>query len=143
MQEALQKRKDEEEERLRKEQEEQKAWEEKIRLEEEQKKRDEEKRLARKEREKQRKAELNAAGKLLTPAQKQAKARAEALLEARRAQGLDVPEVGEKRTRSGMKKRFNQKKQQDKLSPAKISSKKLRLLIWSDWFFSLDQLELI
>jgi len=114
MQEALQKQKDEEEERLRKEQEEQKAWEEKIRLEEEQKKRDEEKKLAKKEREKQRKAELKAAGKLLTPAQKQAKARAEALLEARRAQGLDVPEVGEKRVRPGMKKRFNQKKQQEK-----------------------------
>merc|ERR1712025_781259 len=88
--------------------------EEKIRLEEEQKKRDEEKKLAKKEREKQRKAELKAAGKLLTPAQKQAKARAEALLEARRAQGLDVPEVGEKRARPGMKKRFNQKKQQEK-----------------------------
>jgi len=111
MQEALQKQKDEEERLQKEEEESDRLEEERFRLAEEQKKRDEEKKLAKKEREKLRKAELKAAGKLLTPAQKQAKARAEALIEARRAQGLDVPEVGEKRVRPGMRKRFNQKKQ--------------------------------
>jgi len=110
MQEALAKQK-EEEERIRLEQ------EEKDRLEEEAfqakleaKKKEEEKRAAKKDREKQRKAELKAQGKLLTPAQKAAKARAEAMLEAMRAQGVDVPTIGEKRPKPGTRKRMNQQK---------------------------------
>merc|ERR1711971_394262 len=110
MQGALAKQK-EEEERIRLEQ------EEKDRLEEEAfqakleaKKKEEEKRAAKKEREKQRKAELKAQGKLLTPAQKAAKARAEAMLEAMRAQGVDVPAIGEKKPKPGTRKRMNQQK---------------------------------
>merc|ERR1712096_539225 len=64
------------------------------------------------EEERLKKAELKAAGKLLTPAQKQAKLRAEAMLEAMRAQGVDVPAVGEKRPRPGTRKRMNQKNKQ-------------------------------
>merc|ERR1712123_523263 len=72
----------------------------------------EEKKAAKIEREKIKKAELKAAGKLLTPAQKQAKLRAESMLEARRAQGVDVPTIGEKRTRPGTRKRPNKKNEQ-------------------------------
>merc|ERR1712240_260923 len=84
----------------------QKEEEEKLRKEEEEKER-----AAKKEREKIKKAELKAAGKLLTPAQKAAKARADAMLEAMRAQGVDVPVVGEKRlTLKEKAKRMKQNK---------------------------------
>lgn len=123
MQEALLKQK-EEEERLEKEEDEKdRLAEEKFQAAQEQKKKDEEKRLAKKEREKARKAELKAAGKLLTPAQRQAKQRAEAMLEAMRAQGVDVPTPGEKRVRPGTRKRMNQKKQQKEASPEEVQEK--------------------
>ena len=54
------------------------------------KRREEEKRAQKKEREKQKKEQLKAEGKWLTPAQKAAKARADAALEAMRAQGAEV-----------------------------------------------------
>merc|ERR1719186_1200733 len=112
MQEALAKQK-EEEERLQKEEEEkERIAEEAFQAKIEAKKKEEEKKAAKKEREKLKKAELKAAGKLLTPAQKQAKLRAEAMLEAMRAQGVDVPAVGEKRPRPGTRKRMNQKNKQ-------------------------------
>merc|ERR1712223_1877913 len=109
MAETLAKQK-EEEERLRAEE------EEKERLEEERvaaaiaaKQREEEKRAAKKEREKQKKDQLKAEGKWLTPAQKAAKARADAALEAMRAQGAEVPVAGEKKLT--MKERVKLKKQ--------------------------------
>jgi len=109
MAETLAKQK-EEEERLRAEE------EEKERLEEERvaaaiaaKQREEEKRAAKKEREKQKKDQLKAEGKWLTPAQKAAKARADAALEAMRAQGAEVPVAGEKKLT--MKERAKLKKQ--------------------------------
>merc|ERR1712223_921667 len=109
MAETLAKQK-EEEERLRAEE------EEKERLEEERvaaaiaaKQREEEKRAAKKEREKQKKDQLKAEGKWLTPAQKAAKARADAALEAMRAQGAEVPVAGEKKPT--MKERAKLKKQ--------------------------------
>merc|ERR1719341_380330 len=114
MQELLQKQKEEEEEEERLEKEEaerERLEEEKAREREEQKKKDDEKRAIKKEKERLKKAELKAAGKLLTPAQKQAKARAEAMLEAMRAQGVDVPVPGEKRLRPGAKPRKKQQKQ--------------------------------
>lgn len=111
MAEALAKQK-EEEEKLRKEEEEkERAEEERIAAAIEKKRKDEEKKAAKKEREKIKKAELKAAGKLLTPAQKAAKARADAMLEAMRAQGVDVPVVGEKRlTLKEKAKRMKQNK---------------------------------
>merc|ERR1712107_156338 len=73
------------------------------------KQREEEKRAAKKEREKQKKDQLKAEGKWLTPAQKAAKARADAVLEAMRAQGAEVPVAGEKKLT--MKERAKLKKQ--------------------------------
>merc|ERR1712013_641807 len=61
------------------------------------------------EREKQKKDQLKAEGKWLTPAQKAAKARADAALEAMRAQGAEVPVAGEKKLT--MKERAKLKKQ--------------------------------
>merc|ERR1719427_1390008 len=112
MQEALAKQKDEEERLKQEEEEKERLAEEAFQAKIEAKRKEEEKKAAKKEREKQKKAELKAAGKLLTPAQKQAKLRAEAMLEAMRAQGVDVPAVGEKRPRPGTRKRMNQKNKQ-------------------------------
>eukprot|EP00092_Neocalanus_flemingeri_P001088 GFUD01001159.1.p1 GENE.GFUD01001159.1~~GFUD01001159.1.p1 ORF type:complete len:1171 (+),score=535.88 GFUD01001159.1:41-3553(+) len=112
MQEALTKQKEEEERLQQEEEETERLAEEAFQAKLEAKRKDEEKKAAKKEREKQKKAELKAAGKLLTPAQKQAKLRAEAMLEAMRAQGVDVPAVGEKRPRPGTRKRMNQKNKQ-------------------------------
>merc|ERR1712240_459777 len=115
MQEALAKQK-EEEERLQKEE----AFQAKLAA----KKKEEERKAAKKEREKQKKAELKAAGKLLTPAQKHAKQRAEEMLEAMRAQGVDVPAIGEKRPRPGTRKRPNKNKQAEKETTPEDSSAK-------------------
>jgi len=112
MQEALAKQKEEEEKLKKEEEEKERLAEEAFQAKLAAKKKEEERKAAKKEREKQKKAELKAAGKLLTPAQKQAKQRAEAMLEAMRAQGVDVPAVGEKRPRPGTRKRMNQKNKQ-------------------------------
>ncbi|KAG7305201.1 hypothetical protein JYU34_009238 [Plutella xylostella] len=90
MQEALKKVK-EEEERLQKEEEERIRQEElreeqrleAIRLEKEKKER-------KKQKEKERKERLKAEGKLLTPKQKAEKARAQAMLESLKAQGIEI-----------------------------------------------------
>jgi len=120
MQEALQKQKEEEERLAKEAAEKERLAEEAHQAKLEALKKEEERKAAKKEREKQRKAELKAQGKLLTPAQKAAKARAEAMLEAMRAQGVDVPAVGEKRPKPGTRKRMNQQKmkhQQKEESP--------------------------
>lgn len=65
-----------------------------------------------KQREQERKARLKAEGKLLTAKQKLDKARAQAMLDSLRAQGVEVPEVGEKRPRPGTRIRPNKKKDQ-------------------------------
>ncbi|KAG5347846.1 IF2P factor, partial [Acromyrmex charruanus] len=102
MQEALKKMK-EEEERLKREQEErlrqeeirEQARQEQLRLEQERK---EKKKL----KEKQRKERLKAEGKFLTTKQKQDRARAQAMIEAFKAQGVELPEIGEKKPRPGI-----------------------------------------
>lgn len=103
MQERL-KKINEEEERLRKQEEEriQKAEErerlrlEAIRLEAERKER-------KKQKEIERKARLKAEGKLLTKRQKEDRARAQAMLDALKAQGLEMPDPTERKpTRPGM-----------------------------------------
>lgn len=54
---------------------------------------------------------MKAEGKLLTAKQKQDKARAQAMLDSLRAQGIELPEVGEKRAvRPGTRVRQNKKK---------------------------------
>jgi len=112
MQEALKKLR-EEEERLLREQ------EERIRKEEEAERAREEQRLLeieRKERkklkEKERKERLKAEGKLLTAKQKADRARAQGMLEALKAQGLEMPAAGEKRApRPGTRVRTKSKQQ--------------------------------
>ncbi|CAB3258159.1 unnamed protein product [Arctia plantaginis] len=101
MQEAL-KKVQEEEERLRKEEEERIRQEEErerqrleaIRLEKERKER-------KKQKEKERKERLKAEGKLLTPKQKAEKARAQALLESLKAQGIEIGSAEKKPARPG------------------------------------------
>ncbi|XP_014485640.1 PREDICTED: eukaryotic translation initiation factor 5B isoform X2 [Dinoponera quadriceps] len=112
MQEALRKLK-EEEERLKREEEERMRQEElreqarleQLRLEQERKER-------KKLKEKQRKERLKAEGKFLTTKQKQDRVRAQAMIEALKAQGLDLPDVGEKKPRPGTRIRPNKLKQQ-------------------------------
>ncbi|XP_018365622.1 PREDICTED: eukaryotic translation initiation factor 5B [Trachymyrmex cornetzi] len=112
MQEALKKMKEEEErlkreeaERLRQEELREQARLEQLRLEQERK---EKKKL----KEKQRKERLKAEGKFLTTKQKQDRARAQAMIEALKAQGVELPEVGEKKPRPGTRIRPNKLKQQ-------------------------------
>ncbi|XP_006611257.1 eukaryotic translation initiation factor 5B isoform X1 [Apis dorsata] len=113
MQEALKKLKEEEErlkreeeERLRQEELREQARLEQLRLEQEKKER-------KKLKEKQRKERLKAEGKLLTTKQKQDRARAQAMINALKAQGLvDLPGAGEKKTRPGTRIRPNKIKQQ-------------------------------
>lgn len=102
MQETLRKIKEEEErlkreeeERIRQEELREQARLEQLRLEQERKER-------KKQKEKQRKERLKAEGKFLTTKQKQDRARAQAMIEALKAQGLDLPGVGEKKPRPGI-----------------------------------------
>ncbi|XP_045763921.1 eukaryotic translation initiation factor 5B [Maniola jurtina] len=101
MQEALKKVK-EEEERMQKEEEERIRQEEErelqrleaIRLEKERKER-------KKQKEKERKERLKAEGKLLTPKQRAEKARAQAMLESLKAQGIEIGTTEKKPPRLG------------------------------------------
>ncbi|XP_037932823.1 eukaryotic translation initiation factor 5B [Teleopsis dalmanni] len=97
MQERLKKIKEEEErqrqleeERIRQEDERERLRLEAIRLEAERKEK-------KKQKEAERKARLKAEGKLLTKKQKEERARAQAMLDALKAQGLEIPDPAEKR----------------------------------------------
>ncbi|KAL7734675.1 hypothetical protein ACLKA6_010972 [Drosophila palustris] len=111
MQEQLKKRKEEEErlakleeERIRLEDEREEARLEAVRLEAERKEK-------KKQKEAERKARLKAEGKLLTKKQKEDRARAQALLESLKAQGLEIPDPNDRRsTRPGTRIRPNKKK---------------------------------
>ncbi|XP_052738011.1 eukaryotic translation initiation factor 5B [Bicyclus anynana] len=101
MQEALKKVKEEEErlqkeedERIRQEEERELQRLEAIRLEKERKER-------KKQKEKERKERLKAEGKLLTPKQRAEKARAQAMLESLKAQGIEVGSAEKKPPRLG------------------------------------------
>ncbi|XP_049865165.1 eukaryotic translation initiation factor 5B [Pectinophora gossypiella] len=112
MQEALKKVK-EEEERLQREEEERIKQEEErenqrleaIRLEKERKER-------KKQKEKERKERLKAEGKLLTPKQKAEKARAQAMLESLKAQGVEIGSAEKKPPRPGTRVKPNKLKTQ-------------------------------
>ncbi|XP_052861683.1 eukaryotic translation initiation factor 5B [Anopheles cruzii] len=103
----------EEEERLRKAEEEKAVLEEQAELFRlEQLRLEQEKKEQKKQREKDRRERLKAEGKLLTSKQKQDRARAQAMLEALKAQGIEIPEVtAEKRVRPGT--RIRPKKNQE------------------------------
>ncbi|XP_067646023.1 eukaryotic translation initiation factor 5B [Eurosta solidaginis] len=92
-----------EEERIRQAEEREQARLEAIRLEAERKEK-------KKQKEAERKARLKAEGKLLTKKQKEERARAQAMLEALKAQGLEIPDPTEKRpTRPGTRIRPKKK----------------------------------
>ncbi|CAG9762807.1 unnamed protein product [Ceutorhynchus assimilis] len=120
MQEALKKIKDEEErlkreeeERIQREDEAENARLEALRLEQERKDK-------KKQKEKERKERLKAEGKLLTAKQKADRARAQAMIDSLKAQGVALPDVGEKKPRLGTRiKQTKQKKDQPKLEEPK------------------------
>lgn len=97
----------EEEERIRRE-------EERLQKIEEEKRLEQEKREHKKRKEKERKERLKAQGKLLTPKQKQDLRRAQGLLEHLKAQGVNLPEVGEKRPRPGTRVKPKKVKKEEK-----------------------------
>lgn len=111
MQEALKKMREEEERLAREEEERMRKIEEAERLKEEQKRLEQERKEKKKQKEKERRDRLKAEGKLLTAKQKEDRRRAQALLEARLAQGLEMPAAGEKRFRPGTRVRPNKKQQ--------------------------------
>ncbi|XP_017783938.1 PREDICTED: eukaryotic translation initiation factor 5B [Nicrophorus vespilloides] len=115
MQEALKKLREEEEralreeeERIKREEEAEEARLEALRLEQERKDK-------KKKKDKERRERLKAEGKLLTPKQKADRARAQALIDARKAQGIDLPDIGEKKPRASFKKsKFKHQRSEDK-----------------------------
>ncbi|XP_044253860.1 eukaryotic translation initiation factor 5B [Tribolium madens] len=117
MQEALKKLKEEEEklkreeeERIKREEEAEKARLEALRLEQERKEK-------KKQKEKERKERLKAEGKLLTAKQKADRARAQALIDSLKAQGVELPDVGVKKPRPGTRiKPSKPKKEQNEVT---------------------------
>ncbi|CAD7003298.1 unnamed protein product [Ceratitis capitata] len=106
-----------EEERMRQEEERERQRLEAIRLEAERKEK-------KKQKEAERKARLKAEGKLLTKKQKEERARAQAMLEALKAQGLEIPDPTEKRpTRLGTRIRPKKKGPASKEEQAEADAK--------------------
>ncbi|XP_028166241.1 eukaryotic translation initiation factor 5B isoform X4 [Ostrinia furnacalis] len=131
MQEALKKVKEEEErmkkeeeERLKQEEERERQRLEAIRLEKERKE-------IKKQKEKERKLRLKAEGKLLTPKQKAEKARAQALLDSLKAQGIEIGSAEKKPPRPGTRiKPQRLKSQMSQEAPATpVEEKKIELEI--------------
>ncbi|KFM78349.1 Eukaryotic translation initiation factor 5B, partial [Stegodyphus mimosarum] len=97
IQEALKKAKEEEERLKKAEEARQKAAEEAEKLRQEKLRLEQEKKEKKKLKEKQRREKLKAEGRLLSKSQKQSRARMEATLAALRQQGINIPEIGEKK----------------------------------------------
>ncbi|XP_040281029.1 eukaryotic translation initiation factor 5B isoform X2 [Bufo bufo] len=126
MQEALARMK-EEEERLKREEEERQRWLEEMeakRLEEE--RLEQERKEKKKQKEKERKERLKKEGKLLTKAQKEARARAVATLKVLQEQGVEVPSKDsipkKKPIYEDKKKKKPQQQSQNKEEPVEESS---------------------
>lgn len=111
----------EEEERLKREEEEKiRLAEEAERYHQEQLRLEQEKKERKKQKEKERKERLKAEGKLLTAKQKQDRMRAQAMLDALKAQGVEIPEAGtEKKVRLGTRIRPKKKDDAAKEAEAK------------------------
>lgn len=110
MQEALKKIKEEEErmkreeeERIKRHEESELARLEALRLEQERKEK-------KKQKEKERKERLKAEGKLLTAKQKADRARAQAMIDSLKAQGIELPDIGERKPRAGTRVRPSKQK---------------------------------
>ncbi|KAH1027913.1 eukaryotic translation initiation factor 5B [Dendroctonus ponderosae] len=124
MQEALKKLKEdqerqrqEEEERIKREEEAENARLEMLRLEQERKER-------KKQKEKEKKERLKAEGKLLTAKQKADRARAQALIDSLKAQGVALPDVGEKKpVRLGTRIKPNKQKKDPAAQEIKTEEK--------------------
>ncbi|XP_055530213.1 eukaryotic translation initiation factor 5B [Wyeomyia smithii] len=114
----------EEEERLKREEEEKiRLAEEAERYHQEQLRLEQEKKERKKQKEKERKERLKAEGKLLTAKQKQDRMRAQAMLEALKAQGVEIPEAGvEKKVRLGTRIRPKKKDDANKEGDSKEQS---------------------
>lgn len=113
IQEHLRKLKEEEERRKKEEEEKIKAEEEAERLREEKLKQEQERKERKKQKEKERRERAKAEGRLLTKAQKMARARMEATLKTLKEQGIEVPQIGEKKektTRTMDRRNRNQRK---------------------------------
>ncbi|CAO1331177.1 unnamed protein product [Diamesa tonsa] len=114
MQEALKKKKEEEDRVQREEEERFKMLEEAEEARLERVKMEADKKEKKKQKEKERKDRLKAEGKLLTTKQKADKARAEAMLAALKASGVEVPETtAEKRARPGTRIRPSKSKKEE------------------------------
>ncbi|KAH7968501.1 hypothetical protein HPB52_009044 [Rhipicephalus sanguineus] len=116
IQEHLRKLKEEEERRKKEEEEKIKAEEEAERLREEKLKQEQERKERKKQKEKERRERAKAEGRLLTKAQKMARARMEATLKTLKEQGIEVPQIGEKKektTRTMDRRNRNQRKKPD------------------------------
>lgn len=97
MQEALKKKKEEEERLEREEEERIRRIEEAEKIKEEQKRLEQERKDRKKQKERERKERAKAEGRLLTAKEKADKARAAAMLESLKAQGVEVPGTTEKK----------------------------------------------
>ncbi|XP_029851651.3 eukaryotic translation initiation factor 5B [Ixodes scapularis] len=116
IQEHLKKLKEEEEKRKQEEEERIKAEEEAERQREEKLKQEQERKERKKQKEKERRERAKAEGRLLTKAQKTARARMEATLKALKEQGIEVPQIGEKKekpSRAMDRRRMQKKKPED------------------------------
>ncbi|GAB0086828.1 Eukaryotic translation initiation factor 5B [Sergentomyia squamirostris] len=111
MQERLKKLKEDEERQKREEEERIRLLEEAEQQRQEQIRQEQDRKEKKKQKEKERKERLKAEGKLLSAKQKQEKARAQAMLEALKAQGLEVPEAGKRAPRPGTRVRTKKKDQ--------------------------------
>lgn len=123
MQEALKKMKEEEErvkreeeERIKREEEAEVARLEALRLEQERKEK-------KKQKEKEKKERLKAEGKLLTAKQKADRARAQALIDSLKAQGVELPDVGEKKPRPGTRIKPGKQKKDQAVQEVKTEEK--------------------
>nr|XP_018899870.1 PREDICTED: eukaryotic translation initiation factor 5B [Bemisia tabaci] len=126
MQEALRKMREEEEKAQREEEERIRAIEEAEKARQEQLRVEQERKEKKKQKEKERKERLKAEGKYLTPKQKADRARALALVEALKAQGLVI---GEKKPKSAHKKSDPHYNSHDKNTDAQAAQSEVEVKI--------------
>lgn len=85
---------------------------------------EQEKKEKKKQKEKERKERLKAEGKLLTAKQKADRARAQALIDSLKAQGVALPDVGEKKPRLGTRVKPNKQKKEQTTDDTKTEGNK-------------------
>ncbi|UYV81321.1 EIF5B [Cordylochernes scorpioides] len=123
IQERLKLIKELEEQQKREEEELEKARLEAERLQEEKLRQEQERKERKKQKEKERKERLKAEGKLLSKVQRQKRERMEAQLASLKMQGVEVPQIGEKRERPKYDKRRPAKKKPEESAENKEAPK--------------------